>query len=471
MSALPAVERPVPDLIDHAVPAGLAARLSERLTGRVVVPGDADWDQVRMAWNVAVDQRPELVALPETVADVVAIVELAGLTGLTVAPQGTGHNAAALGDLTGSVLLRTDRLREVAVDVAASRVRVGAGVLWGEVTTALAPHGLAALAGSSADVGVAGYLLGGGFSWLAREHGLGSSSITAVEVVTGDGTFHRVDAEHEPELFWAVRGGAGNLGVVTAIEMAVFAIPQVYAGALLFPIERAADVLAAYEMWTRDLDERATTCVRLLHLPPVPELPDFLRGRSFVGIDGAIDAPAGEAEALLAPLRALGPQVDMFGVMPTAALGQIHMDPPGPVPSHGDGLILSDLTAETIDALLAVAGPGVETPLLAVDLRHLGGAVGRPDPRGGVVDHLPGRFLVFGVGIAPVPEAARAVGDAITGMRALLASWTAERDYANFREAPSPAERIYGVDALDRLRAVRDRHDPLQVIRSNHSWG
>ena len=315
---------------------------------------------------------------------------------------------------------------------------------------------------------MAGYLLGGGFSWLAREYGLGSSSVTAVELVTGDGTFHRVDAEHEPELFWAVRGGAGNLGVVTAIEMAVFSIPEVYAGALLFPIERAAQVLTAYELWTRDLDERATTCVRLLHLPPLPELPDFLRGRSFVGIDGAIDAPVAQAEA---PLRALGPEVDMFGVMPAAALGQIHMDPPGPVPSHGDGLILADLTAGTIEALLSVAGPGVQTPLLAVDLRHLGGAVGRPDPWGGVVDQLPGRFLVFGVGVAPVPEAAQAVRGAIEGMRAALAPWTAGRDYANFREAAAPAERFYGVEVLDRLRAVRDRHDPLQVIRSNHSIG
>ncbi len=467
MSALPVVELPV---VDHTDPDLLAADLASRLTGRVVVPGDPEWDSVRTAWNLSVDQRPDMVVLPETVVDVVTTVELAGAAGVRVAPQGTGHNAPALGRLDGCVLLRTDRLREISVDVAASRVRVGAGVLWGEVTAALAPHGLAALAGSSPDVGVAGYLLGGGFSWLARKYGLGSSSITAIELVTGDGTFHRIDSEHESELFWAVRGGAGNLGVVTAIEMAVFAIPQVYAGAMLFPIERAREVIVAYEAWTRELDERATTCLRLLHLPPLPDLPDFLRGRSFVAVDGAIDAPAAAAEALLEPLRSLGPELDMFGVMPTAALGQIHMDPPGPVPSHGDGLILDALTPETIEALLSVAGPGVETPLLALDLRHLGGAVGRPDPRGGVVDHLPGRFLVFGVGVAPEPVAARSVEQAVAGMRAALAPWTADRDYPNFRETTTPAERFYGAEALARLRAVRDQHDPERVIRSNHSW-
>jgi hypothetical protein len=361
-------------------------------------------------------------------------------------------------------------MREVTVDVDSRSVRVGAGVLWGEVTEALAPHGLAALAGSSPDVGVAGYLLGGGFSWLAREYGLGASSITAVEVVTGDSDVHRVDAEHEPELFWAVRGGAGNLGVVCAIEMTVYPIPEVYAGAMLFPIERAREVFEVYERWTRDLDERATTCIRLLHLPPLPEMPDFLRGRALVVIDGAIDAPTSQAEALLAPLRQLGPEIDIFGSIPTAALGQIHMDPPGPTPGHGDGLILEDLTAETIETLLSIAGPGVTTPLLAIDIRHLGGAVGRPDPKGGVVDHLPGRFLAFAVGVTPVPEAASAVEGAVQQFRAALAPWTADRDYTNFREAAVGAERFYDRATLARLRRIRERHDPRMVIRSNHSW-
>jgi hypothetical protein len=468
--ATPVAEQPVLDIVSGTPVSKTAAELAARIAGRVATPADPDWDQVRMAWNVAVDQRPEIVVLPEIIDDVVATVELAGSAGMRVAPQGTGHNAGSLGQLTGTVLLRTDRMREVAVDVDARRVRVAAGVLWGEVTTALAPHGLAALAGSSPDVGVAGYLLGGGFSWLAREYGLGASSITAIEVVTGDGVFHRVDADHEPELFWAVRGGAGNLGVVCAIEMAVYDIPQVYGGAMLFPIEQAARVFGVYEEWTRGLDERATTCIRLLRVPTVPDVPEPLRGRAFVVVDGAIDAPAAEAEALLAPLRAIGPEIDMFGIMPTAALGQIHMDPPGPSPARGDGLILTDMTAQTIDALLSIAGPGAETPLLAVDIRHLGGAVGRRDPRGGVVDHLPGRFLVFGVGITPFPEAVIAVEHAVEQLRATLAPWTADRDYTNFREVSAPATRFYDEVTLGRLRRIREVHDPRNVVRSNHSW-
>ncbi len=445
-----------------------AGKLAEHLAGRVATPADSDWDTVRSAWNLGVDQRPEMVAYPANASDVAAIVGYARAHRLLVTPQSTGHNAAARGDLNGTILLRTDRMRELAVNPQRRIVRAGAGVVWAEVTQALAPHGLAARAGSSGDVGVTGYTLGGGYSWLARPHGLAASAVTAAELVTGDGAVHRVDADTEPELFWAVRGGAGNVGIVTALEFRALPLTEVYGGALLFPISRAAEVLAVYRQWTLDLDERATTCVRLLRLPPLPELPEVFRGKSFAAVDGAIDAPVGEAERLLAPLRALGPSIDMFAPMPAAGLGQIHMDPPAPVPFVVDGFVLDDLPAEAIDALLAVAGPGVDCPLLLVDLRHMGGAVGRPDPHGGAVDHLPGQFLLFAVGITPVPEAAVAVEQAVSAVHAALAPWASDRDYANFRETATPAARLYPRQTLTRLLAVQAAHDPDRVIRVNH---
>lgn len=442
--------------------------LADKISGRIVRPADADWDAARMAWNLSIDQQPELVALPENADDVAAIVNFARGAGLRVAPQGTGHNAGPLGDLAGTILLRTERLHEITVDPARATVRAGAGVVWSEITAALAPHGLAGRAGSSGSVGVAGYSTGGGYSWLARSHGLAVSAITAVELVTGDGVFHRVDADSEPELFWAVRGGGANVGIVCTLEFSAIPLPQVYGGALLFPIERAQEVFAAYELWTRDLDEAATTCLRLLRLPAMPEMPDFLRGKSFVGVDGAIDASAEDAERMLAPLRALQPAIDTFAVMPAAGLGMIHMDPLDPAPARGDGMILNDLPADAIDALLAVVGAGVETPLLAVDLRHLGGAVGRPDPKGGAVNHLPGRFLVFSVGITPVPEAVTAVEADLAAIRAALAPFAADRDYLNFRESADVASRFYDAATIDRLTAVRAAHDPARVIVSNH---
>ena len=336
---------------------------------------------------------------------------------LKVAPQGAGHQAASLRDLSGAILLRTDLLREIRVDIDTRTVRVGAGVLWGDVSWALAPHGLTARAGSSHDVGVVGHTLGGGYSWLTRRYGLAVSSVTAAELVTGDGKFHRVDRYTEPELFWAVRGAGATFGVVTALEFGVLPFDQIYGGAGMFPIARAPEVLRRWAEWTADVDDAATTAVRLLRLPPLPDLPDFLRGKSFAVVDGAIAAPEAEAVELLAPLRGLGPVVDTFRMMPTAGLDHLHMDPPQPVPAVGDGFVIDALTPAAIQALLDVAGPDVDSPLLAVDLRQLGGAAGRPDPRGGAIDHLPGGYLAFAVGLAGTPESARLVAEHVAAVR------------------------------------------------------
>ena len=457
-----------PTLTQPSTTAVDLASLESHFTGRLATPADADWDALRAPWNLSIDQHPELVALPENVDSVTAVILFAHANGLRVMPQGTGHGAGAAGDLAGTILLRTHRMRQVTVDATRLTARAEAGAVWSEVTAALAPHGLAGRAGSSGSVGVTGYSLGGGYSWLARRHGLAASSITAVELVTGDGFFHRVDAEHEPELFWAVRGGGGNVGVVCALEFTVLAVPRVYGGMLMFPLERAADVLSAYEEWTRELDEAATTCVRLLRLPAMPELPELLRGKALAVIDGAIDAPTEEAERMLAPLRALSPMVDTFADIPVSALGDIHMDPPAPTPGRGDGLILDDLPGAAIDALLALAGPGIESPLLAVDLRHLGGAIGRPAATGGAVDHLPGRFLVNAVGIAPTPGAVAEVEHHIRSLQDALAEWTIDRDYMNFREVAVGSDRFYSSSVLSRLLAVRAEFDPDGVIRTAH---
>jgi hypothetical protein len=451
--------------------AGLPPAELCELSGRIVMPDDPDFDSARQAWNLAVDQHPEFVVQVADAADIIAVIDYARANDLRVAPQGTGHNAAPLGDLAGTILLRTDLLREVTVDPANRVVRVGAGVLWQEVTDALAPHGLTARAGSSPDVGVMGYTLGGGYSWLSRKHGLAVSAVTAIEIVTGDGTFHRVDAQHEPELFWAVRGGGGNGCVVAAIEFGVLPMSTVYAGNLFFPLERAGELLRAHAEWTKTASDAATTCIRLLRLPPLPELPDFLSGKSLVVIDGAIDAPADEAAAVLAPLRALGPTIDTFAEMSTAGLGMIHMDPPTPVPGVGDGMIIEELTDDAIEALLAVAGPGAESALLMVDLRQLGGAVGRPADGGGAVDHIPGQYLLFAGGMAVSPEVAAVVHRDLAALRAALAPWMSDRDYSNFREAAAPAGRFWTDDTLRQLRDVVDAVDPSRVIRPGHSVG
>ena len=198
--------------------------LSEQMTGRVVTASDPDWDATRQVFNLATDLRPAAVALPREVSDVVAAVGYARARGLRVAPQATGHNAAAHGPLEDTLLVDVREFQDVSIDPGAQRVRVGAGVKWERVAPQLSEFGLAALHGSSPDVGIAGYSLGGGMGWLARKYGLQTNSVTAMELVTADGRAARADAENEPELFWALRGGNGNFGLVTAIEFAVYPV-------------------------------------------------------------------------------------------------------------------------------------------------------------------------------------------------------------------------------------------------------
>jgi FAD/FMN-containing dehydrogenase len=442
--------------------------LRSRVAGTIAAPGDPGWDEARQAWNLAIDQRPALVALPENVDDVVAIVDFARHHELRVAAQGTGHNAAALPSLERTVLVKTSRMKGVAIDPAGRRARVAAGTLWAEVTGPASEHGLAPLAGSSPDVGVVGYTLGGGLSWLSRRHGLAANSVIAIEIVTADGRVVRCDRDHEPGLFWALRGGGGSFGVVTAIEFALYPAPQVYGGAMLWPWERATEVLNRYVEWSRTAPDAISTSIRLLQVPPLPDVPEALRGRSFVAIDGAYLGDEAAAAEVLAPLRALEPEIDMFAPIPAAALSHIHMDPEHPVPARGDGMVLDRLTPAAIDALVEAVGPGSGSPLLMVELRQLGGAVGVPPAEHGALAKIGGEFALFAVGIPMDADADAAIRAYLDGLTAALDPWDAGRRYLNFTERPADAREFFPEMTLARLQAVKIAYDPAGVFLANH---
>jgi FAD/FMN-containing dehydrogenase len=442
--------------------------LRARMAGDVTVAGDADWDTARQAWNLAVDQRPAAVAEPETVGDVVTVVRWATERGLRVAAQGTGHNAAPLGNLEHTVLVRTHRMREVQIDAAARRAVVQSGATWADVAVPASEHGLAALAGSSHDVGVAGYALGGGLSWLARKHGLAANSIVAIQLVTAEGRTRTVGPHHDPDLFWALRGGGGNFGIVTAIEFRLFPVGRVYAGMMIWPWERSREVLRAYADWARTAPDEVSSSIRLIQVPPLPDIPQELQGRQIIAIDGAVLGEELAAAEILAPLRALAPEIDTFGMMAPAGLLAIHMDPPGPVPGVGDGAIIEGLTEETIDALVEAAGPGSGSPLLSVELRQLGGALARAPKGAGAVATMPGAFAMFAVGMAMDAESAAAVEAHVEVVKAALSSWDEGRRYLNFVERSIDTRAAYTPQAYRRLQAVKTLVDPDDTFRANH---
>ena len=434
----------------------------------IVLPHDQSWDEARLAWNLAADQQPAAVALPESARDVAAIVRWARERGLRVAPQGTGHNAIPLGSLAHTVLLKTERMRGLSIDIRRQRARVDAGVLWAEVTDAAAEHGLAALAGSSPDVGVVGYTLGGGVSWLGRRYGLATNSVTAIEVVNAEGDRIRADADQHADLFWALRGGGGSFGVVTALEFELYPVTHVHAGILFFPLERGAEVLRAWRRWVDQVPDEVTSVGRFLQLPPVPEIPEPLRGGSVAIVEAVSLLGEDASDELLRPLRELGPQMDTFATISTRQLEHLHMDPKHPVPGAADGNVLADLNDAAIDVLVNTTGAGARSPLLSVELRHAGGALARKAPGGGAVSAIDGRFLMSAVGMAPTPEAGAAVKARIELVQSGLAPWDAGRSFSNFATKRERGERLFGDITYRRLQAVKAAVDPDDVFRSNH---
>jgi FAD/FMN-containing dehydrogenase len=438
--------------------------------GRVLLPGDGGWAAARRAWQLRVDQQPAAVVEAATAEDVIAAVRAARAGGLRVAPQATGHGAATVPDLGDAILLRTGALTEVRVDAAAGVARVGAGARWSQVAEAADRAGFAAVAGFAPSVGAVGFSLGGGLGWFARSHGLAAEHIVAVEGVDAHGHLVRADADRNSELLWAARGGVLPL-IVTALEVQLHRVPTVQAGSLMWPIEQAADVAHAWRAWIGGVPDTVTSLARVLRFPPLEVFPEPVRGRAFVVVEAAIQDA--DADGILAPLRALRPEMDTVRPMRAADLGTVHGDPVDPSAAYGEAVVLAEISAPAIDAFVEATLAPEAGALLSVELRHLGGRLspgGDPDGERGAVTSVSGEGLVMALGVVPAPEALEPVRRAAEGLVAHLQPFSSSQVVKNFAERPAPAEAFYG-SALARLRDVRSHWDPDGLIATAHPLG
>lgn len=432
---------------------------------RLVGPGDHDWDEARGAFNLLVDQRPEAIAFPTDEREVAAAVAFAHKQGWRVAPQSTGHNAGPLGSLEGTLIVNTSELGGIRIDTAARRVRVGTATRWRDITPTLSELGFAALHGSSPEVGIAGYSLGGGVGWLARKHGMQTNAVTAIELVTAEGHHVRTDAVHEPDLFWALRGGGGNFGVVTAIEFEIFPVCEIYSGAFFFGLEKAGEVFHAWSELLPGLPEEMTTWANIIRFPPEPEVPEPLRGRAMAIVMGAYLGDEVEGRELLAPLDDLGPEMDTFAMQPPLALGDLAMDPPDPLPFETEHAMTERLPAAKIDELVGLAGPDSAIDLL--QLRHMGGALSRVKPGAGVRATLPGEVCLFALGTVPDPDQGARLRDQLDQVASLAAPHVAGH-YPNFIERPADAGVFFDPESWRRLREIKALYDLGDMFKANH---
>jgi hypothetical protein len=427
-------------------------------------PADPGYAAAVAAFNTTITPRPALVVEARSPDDVVAAVRHAAAEGLAVTVQATGHGLVS--DLADSLLVSTRHLDSVRVDPATATAVVGGGATWTQVIAAAAPHGLMPICGSASGVGVAGFLLGGGHGPLSREFGVGSDHLRRVRLVTADGVERDVDAERDPQLFAALRGGKAGFGIVTELEVGLVPVSRLYAGGVFFPGEAAPTILPAWRDWVATLPEEASSSIALLRLPPDPSLPPPLQDRFVVHLRFTTTASAERGAELLAPVRTLAePIADLVTEMPAAALDAVHSDPTDPMPVWDGSALLSELPDAALDALLALAGPGVETPLIMAELRALGGAIdrGRGEP-----DSVAGRGAAFALySLAPMFPPVAGVAPAVAkGVVDALAPWSVG-SLPNFRGADHGGVLglLWDDATFARLLEIARRYDPDGMFR------
>ncbi|QAY72322.1 FAD-binding protein [Agromyces protaetiae] len=425
-------------------------------------PDDPEYRAALAGFNTAVVHSPALVVAAGRVDDVVETVRFANEHSLEVYVVGRGHGALA--PIVDGIALATAGLASVDIDAPTRTAVVGAGASWADVLEAASPHGLAPLCGSAPHVGVVGYLLGGGIGPVARTFGFAADHVRSISVVTADGGLIAADPSFNPDLFWALRGGKGGFGVVVSVEIDLFPLAGVYGGGLYFAEADAPAIVRAYPAWSKGLPEELTSSIALLRLPPLPQLPEPLRGRFVAHLRIAYVGPAADAEQLLNPIRAVAdPIIDAVGELPYAQLGAIHSDPVDPMPVADGGILLADFDQEAADALVRAVGPSADVPLAAVEIRHLGGALGREPEEPNAVGGRDAAYSLHIVG-APVPELLDTVIPAVVeGVFEALAPWATGGTQINF---VGRANRLDELDASwppavrERLRDIRRRYDP-----------
>src|SRR5437763_6601100 len=325
------------------------ATLRTRVRGLVFLPGDEGYDAERSGFQLDDPHRPAVVVGARSAADIRAAVAFAAERALPVAVQATGHGLATRAH--GGVLVTTRRLGGLHVDPTARTAALEPGVTWGQVIEAAARHGLAPLNGSSPGVGAVGYVLAGGLGLLGRRYGWAADHVRSLDVVTADAQLRHVTATGHPDLFWALRGGGGGLGIVTRLEVELVPLGSVYGGALFFDAEHAGPVLDAFRSWTETLPEDPTSSFALVPFPDLPMLPEPLRGRYVASVRIAFAGDAVAGERLVEPLRAIAPTLmDTVRELPWTESDTIATDPPAPHAYHGIGVLLRDLDGDAARA-------------------------------------------------------------------------------------------------------------------------
>ena len=444
----------------------LAAAFAAGFGGDVFTPGDAGYDEARTVWNGTIDTRPAVVARCHGAADIAAAVNLTRTAGVPLAVRAGGHSVPGLSSCDGGVVVDLTGMRSVQVDPERRRAVVDAGATWADLDAAAAAHGLATTGGLISTTGVAGLTLGGGIGWLQRKYGLACDNLRAAQVVTAEGDL----IEADDDLLWGLRGGGGNFGVVSRFEFDLHPVSIVYGGLLMFPLDRGAEVLRAFREWAASAPDDASLLVAINTTPPEPFVPPELLGQKVVALVGCWCGDTDAGAAAIAPLRALGPAVDLFGPMPYVAL-QSMLDGGAPygLRNYFRAGFAADLTDEIIDAVLR-HGAQLRSPMSQIHFHQMGGAVSR---FGSDTSSFSGRAAGYTYNLIGTWTDAAEDAEHIAQIRdvgADLAPLSIPGRYVNFdTDADADVRGAYGDAIYTRLARLKRQYDPHNLFRRNQN--
>ena len=441
--------------------------LRANIQGEVIAPGDPQYDQARLAWNLTVDQHPAVIVVPQHTADVVTAVQFACEVGLGIAVQATGHGNVR--PANGAMLMLTSAMQEVYINPETRTAWVSAGAKWEPVLKKAQAAGLAPLLGSTPDVGAVGYTLGGGFGWLGRKYGLSLDNVNSFELVTAVGELLVASKTENPDLFWGLRGGGGSLGIITGMEIRLFPVTDVYGGNLIYPIDMAKEVFARYRSWIQSAPDELTSSIIIMNYPPLPEMPEPLRGQSFVQVRGCYSGNLAQGEELLRYWRDWrAPFIDDFKPMPFADVATISNDPIDPLPGLSSGAWVHELSDDVIETLIKFGSATMGSPLIFAEVRHVGGAVSQVKPGSTAYSNRDANHILQVVGVAPTPESHRDLQQYYSQLMQALGSALTGGVYLSFLEGVEAQDRVedgYSPLAFQRLRELKARYDPENRLR------
>jgi FAD/FMN-containing dehydrogenase len=447
------------------------AELAQAVHGELLTPGADGYDEARSIWNGAHDRRPALIIRCTGVADVIKGVQFARSENLPLALRGGGHSIPGFSTCDGGVVLDMSAMKGIRVDPDAKRVSAQAGCLWADLDHETQAFGLALTGGLVSTTGIAGFTLGGGIGWLVRRCGLTCDNLVSADVVTADGQLLRASADEHPDLFWALRGGGGNFGVVTSFEYALHDVgPTVFAGAVFYPGEQAATILEGYRQACASAPDELTTVLNLTTAPPVPFLPESVHGKPVVAILGMWSGPLADGDRQTRAFRELGPVIaDLYGPMPYTAMQSL-IDPLYPRGLHDyfRSAFLGELDDAAMDSILE-SYRTEPNALSELHVHHLGGAMSRVPDEATAFAVRDREFILNAVARTPgaegFPEAAEWARAATRGVGPDAAT------YVNFTgEASADQVRAsYPKHTYERLVEVKNRYDPTNVFRLNQN--